>query len=266
MTLVVAAYRREEASKSQYLPHLDELQRHFFTHLQPLLRAAGKPCADEVVYTLLELGQGRKKFSTHLFPSTAIGASTDVDVTAFTSAKAALLRCLAEYERLPLLHTTFEFHKLFYVLAEAERNAEKSLGYIQRAHQLRDALGADGVSEDDHGRCLRIQQDILCHLRRHTERVEVCEQLLTLSRQHFSGDHYFMKDIGVPACMDLLADAYWSVRRYDERLELQRSILHLCEDYCRRHGHASMPRVVQRLIRDARDDLTRHPADYGDPH
>ena len=46
-----------------------------------------------------------------------------------------------------------------------------------------------------------LQQRLLKRLGRHREELVVCEQLLALAQQHFSGDEYVPQDIGVPWCM-----------------------------------------------------------------
>ena len=105
-----------------------------------------KPCPDEVVFALLALGDGRINFPSRL--SSLASRPTQFDVTPSTSAKAALLLCLAEYETLQHLHTDASFYQLLYFLAlvsDTEGRLQKGLGYITRAQQLQDALPSGSV-------------------------------------------------------------------------------------------------------------------------
>ena len=171
ITATLAAHHAHRASSSVYLSHLDMLQRRYYQHLAPLLRATGKPCPDAIVYALLTLGEGRRSW---LYPS----------------AKPALMRCLAEYEQLRHLHSAPAFHRLFLYLAEMSLDEGRidGLGLIQRAHELRAALPADSVPAVDQACCLGLQQRMLTRLGRYGEALAVCEQLLPmeLSLQHDS--------------------------------------------------------------------------------
>ena len=120
---------------------------------------------------------------------------------------------------------------------------------MQRAHQLRDALPAGSISVLTHVGCLYVQQRTLSNLGRHSEVMEVCEQLLALSKQHFAGDEYVPDLIGVAWCTRLLAGAYSWTHKIAEWEELMRSALQLYEDYCSRRARADVPaRVRQRMI------------------
>ena len=112
MAAAVDAYYVDDCTCSQFLPHLDELQRRYYQHFAPLLRAAGKPCPDVVAYALLALSEGRYAFPTRVASSPAGPAQWGTGGS--TTAKAALQQCLAEYEQLPHLHSQPRFHSLFF--------------------------------------------------------------------------------------------------------------------------------------------------------
>ena len=244
---VVAAFQ-EMPSSPQLLPHLDQLQRGYYQHLAPGLRAAGKPCPDEVVYTLLMLGEGRMLFPLHLTSPSPGHPSAQSAAESATSARAALLQCLAEFERLSHLHAQPGSSQLFECLSHVSSDDgryEEALAFVQRALQLREALPANSVPVADHARCLYLHQQLLRDLGRHIERLAVCEQLLALSKQHFDDDEHAPLNIGVPQSMYNLAMAYTRVDRQEESNELQRSALRLWEGYCRRHADVSVSGVLR---------------------
>ena len=248
MEATVYGYQQDEPSRQQYLAHLDELQCHYYTHLAPLLRAAGEPCPDVVVCALLVLGEGRRSHPTQPRPPTSAPAPREP--TSRLSSKDVLLQCLAEYEQLQHLHTSPFFHRLFYHLTSIswdEGRAEDGLGFIERTHRLREASPEGAVSVHDHVLCLHLQQQLLRELGRHGEELVVCEQLLALAKQHFSGDDYIPDAIGVPGCMYSLALAYGWAARFAERAEMMRSALRLLQDYCQRHRDAPVPLAVRQM-------------------
>ena len=266
MAAATAAYYKAEGERNQrYIIHLDQLQRGYYQHLAPLLGKVGKPCPDEVVYALLALGEGRMQWPTQ--PTSSAAGAAELGAASSTTAKAALLQCLAEYEQLPRLHTQPRFHQLFYCLARVsseEGRHDDSLGFIQRAHQLRDALPADSISVADHARCLHLQLLMLFRLGRHSQELVVCEQLLELSQQQLDHDEYVPQDIGVPWCMYKLAMACGSAGRHDKCRELLRSALGLYKEYCSRHADAPVPEGVRwRMVR-TRIPLGEQSADDND--
>ena len=59
LRLMRAAVKAEvRGSSNDCSPHLDVLQRRYYQLFAPVLRTAGKPCPEEVVYALLLLGIG----------------------------------------------------------------------------------------------------------------------------------------------------------------------------------------------------------------
>ena len=216
---------------------------------------------------LLALGAGRRDFSTNpsSVPSDAAHRATARELS--TSAKSALLLSLAEYEQLPHLHSSPHFYRLFLYLAELsadEGQLETSLGFIQRADQLRLAAAAGSVSVLNHAHCLLLQQRMLNRLGRHSEEVGVCEQLLALSRARFSDPHNVSHRRGVPSCMYQLSLAYDSVGRREEAAELRRSALQLYQEYCYRQFPTPVPSEVQQTMGNIRSALGLPPADVED--
>ena len=135
------------------IPHLDELQRRYYHPAQ--------------------------RFTSLSFASQLEGASS-------TSAKAALQQCLAEYEQLPHLQQDSRSHMLFHYLALVgyhERCWADILGFVQRAHRLREALPAGIVPVVQHAACMHLQRTALLQLARHDKALLVCEQMLGMAKQ-----------------------------------------------------------------------------------
>ena len=259
---VVAAHygdHRDGWKRLQFVPHFDQLQRHYYTHLQPLLRAAGKPCPDVVVRALLNLGQGRRDFTACLAsPALAAASSTRRRVlSASTSARGALMLCLAEYERLPHLQTQPLGYALYSCLAEVcvdEVLWEEALAFVRRAHQVRTALPPGTIDMGDHCRNLLLEAQMLGDLSHFKEAVRVGERLVALSKAHFNDDAHLPDDVGVPHCLLQLSVCYSNVGRDEDERRLKRTALRLCEGYCRRLGNAPVPADVQQMIARANED------------
>ena len=92
----------------------------------------------------------------------------------------------------------------------------------------------------------------------------MCEQLLALSKEHFSADEYVPERIGVPWCMYQLALACDWVNRQAEGQRLKRSALRLCEDYCHRHADVPVPAALRRLMVAMRAQLGLQSMDSDD--
>ena len=265
MQATVTGYLREGAGRVDCLPHLDELQRRYYTHLAPLLRAAGKPCPDVVVYALLALGEGRLDFLVPVSPLATL--PPHLSSTLSQSSKAALLQCLLEYEQLPHLHSSPTFYLLFLYLADLshhEGRQEEALVYVQRAHQLRDALPAGSVSASDQANLVLLLKWIAKKMGRRGGEVLVCERMLALSKQYFAGDEYVPQQVGIPHSLYSLALAYGRAGRHAERAELLRCALLLCEDYRQRHADAPVSDHLQPLMFLTRAQLVVKSADVED--
>ena len=266
-TVVACLFHRAREPRSltvmsSYASHLNTLQRRYYQHLAPLLRAAGKPCPDEVVYALLLLGESRRDLPAQ--PPLPASAAAQPDAVPPTSAKAALLQCLAEYEQLPHLHRLPDFHVLFVCLAFVSNDGgryEEVVSFCERANTLRAALPPGTVPALTHAHVLCAQAEALGRLNRRREELKVCEELLALSREHLSSDEWYGHEFGLPACMYRMATAYSWAARLAESTQLLTSAVQLCEAYRCRVGDAAMPAQLLRLLVNVRAGLSLQSAD-----